>query len=142
MDSVRELREPRGNQGKEEEEEGVMSVEPITMIVLSALQDLPKTLTLESSANSSARGNGGDHHASSSSSSSSEETPSCEEGTGNVDGNDPGLPVVGEWENRVLMGRLSNLRKAPKDLPTGFRFRMALHHEVADGSSGSSPLWR
>ncbi|GKV18407.1 hypothetical protein SLEP1_g28796 [Rubroshorea leprosula] len=51
-------------------------------------------------------------------------------------GNEPYLLVVGEWENRVIMGRLSNLRKAPKELPFGFRFRAALHHEVAD----SAPL--
>ncbi|GKV49227.1 hypothetical protein SLEP1_g55989 [Rubroshorea leprosula] len=59
MDSFRELTELRGNQGREEEEEGVISVEPITIIVSPALQDLSKTLTPESSASSSARDNGG-----------------------------------------------------------------------------------
>ncbi|GKU98784.1 hypothetical protein SLEP1_g11734 [Rubroshorea leprosula] len=132
MDFFRELRELRGNQGREEEEEGVISVEPIVMIVPSALQDLLETLTPESNASLSAKDNGGDHHTSLSSSSSFEETPGRKEGTGDVVGNNPDLPVVGEWENRVLTGRLSNLCKAPKDLPVGFRFRVALHHEVAD----------
>ncbi|GKU96177.1 hypothetical protein SLEP1_g9445 [Rubroshorea leprosula] len=130
MDFFRELRELRGNQGKEEEEEGLISVEPIAMIVPPALQDLPEMLTPESSASLSVRDNGGDHHTSSSNSSSSEETPSHEEGIGNVVGNNLDLPVVEEWENRVLTGRLSNLHKAPKDLPAGFRFKAALHHEV------------
>ncbi|GKV26890.1 hypothetical protein SLEP1_g36104 [Rubroshorea leprosula] len=89
MEYVREVGELRGNQGIEEEE-CVMFVEPIAMIVLSKMQDLPKTLTPESSASSSAR-EGGDHHTSSSSSSSSEETPNHEEETGNVVGNEPGL---------------------------------------------------
>ncbi|GKV18245.1 hypothetical protein SLEP1_g28652 [Rubroshorea leprosula] len=133
MDSLREPRELRGNQGREEEEEeGVISAEPITMIVPPELQDLPETMALESSTSSSARDNGGDHPTASSSSSSSEETPSREEGTGDVVGHVSDRPVVGEWESRMIMGRISNLRKAPKDLPAGFRFRVALHHEVAD----------
>ncbi|GKV02676.1 hypothetical protein SLEP1_g15074 [Rubroshorea leprosula] len=41
-------------------------------------------------------------------------------------------PMIGEWESRTITGRLENLRKAPKDLPIGFRFRAALHHEVAN----------
>ncbi|GLU06115.1 hypothetical protein SLE2022_231730 [Rubroshorea leprosula] len=108
------------------------------MIVPPALQDLPETITPKSSVSSSARDDGGDHHASPSSSSSSEETPSREEETGNVVGNEPDLPVVKEWENRVITGRLSNLRKAPKELPYGFRFRAALHHEVADSAPSIS----
>ncbi|GKV30880.1 hypothetical protein SLEP1_g39651 [Rubroshorea leprosula] len=75
------------------------------MIVPSELQDLSETMVPESSASSSARDNGDDHHTPSSSSSSSEDTPSRGEGTGDV---------------------------APKDLPAGFRFKAALHHEVAD----------
>ncbi|GKU99703.1 hypothetical protein SLEP1_g12507 [Rubroshorea leprosula] len=106
MDFFRELRELRGNQGRKEEEEWVISIEPITMIVPPALQDLPERITLESTTSSSAK--------------------------------DDDLPVVGEWENRVITGRLSNLRKAPKDLPAGFRFRAALHHEVADNSPSIS----
>ncbi|GKV48587.1 hypothetical protein SLEP1_g55386 [Rubroshorea leprosula] len=39
------------------------------------------------------------------------------------------------WESKVLSGRLDNLHKAPKTLPAGFRFRVALHHEVADGAA-------
>ncbi|GKV04598.1 hypothetical protein SLEP1_g16741 [Rubroshorea leprosula] len=104
------------------------------MIVPPALQDLPETMTPESST----RDNGGDHHSSSSSSSSSEETPSREEGTGNVVSNVSDLPVIGEWESRTITGRLSNLRKVPKDLPTGFRFKVALHHEVADNAPSIS----
>ncbi|GKV48708.1 hypothetical protein SLEP1_g55511 [Rubroshorea leprosula] len=138
MDFFRELRELRGNQGRKEEEEGVISVEPIAMIVPPTLQDLPETITLESSASSSAGDDSGDHHISSSSSSSSEETPSREEETGNVVGNEPDLPVVEEWENRLITGRLSNLRKAPKELPSGFRFKAALHHEVVDNASSIS----
>ncbi|GKV43025.1 hypothetical protein SLEP1_g50366 [Rubroshorea leprosula] len=132
MEYVREVGELQGNQGIEEEEY-VMSVEPITMIVLPKLQDLPETFTPESSASSSAQ-EGGDHHTSPSSSSSSKETPSRKEETRNVVGNEPNLPVVGEWEHRVITGRLSNLRKTPKDLLVGFRFRAALHHEVADSA--------
>ncbi|GLT87679.1 hypothetical protein SLE2022_057460 [Rubroshorea leprosula] len=138
MDFFRELRELRGNQGREEEEEGVISVELIAMIVPQALQDLPEKITPESSASSRARDNGGDHHTSPSSSSSSKETPSREDETGNVVGNEPDLPVVGEWENRVITGRLSNLRKVPKELPSGFRFRAALHHEVTDSAPSIS----
>ncbi|GKV46574.1 hypothetical protein SLEP1_g53546 [Rubroshorea leprosula] len=106
------------------------------MIVPPALQDLPETMTPESSASSSARENGGDHHTSSSSSSSSEETPSREEGMGDVVSNVSDRTVIGEWESKTITGRLSNLRKAPKDLSAGFRFKAALHHEVAD----SAPL--
>ncbi|GKV14868.1 hypothetical protein SLEP1_g25675 [Rubroshorea leprosula] len=102
------------------------------MIVPPALQDLPETMTPESSASSSARDNGGDHPTASSSSSSSEETPSHGEGTGDVVSHVSDRPVIGEWESRTITGRLSNLRKAPKDLPAGFRFRAALNHEVAD----------
>ncbi|GKV36279.1 hypothetical protein SLEP1_g44428 [Rubroshorea leprosula] len=137
MDFFRELRELRGNQGREEEEEGVISVEPIAMIVPSAL---PETITPESSASSNARDNGGDHHTSPSSSSSSRETPNREEETGNVVGDEPSLPVVGEWENRVITGRLSNLRKAPKELPSDFKFRVVLHHEVADNAPSISRM--
>ncbi|GKV04876.1 hypothetical protein SLEP1_g16973 [Rubroshorea leprosula] len=108
------------------------------MIVPSALQDVPETLTPESSASSSARDNGGDHHTSSSSSSSSKETPSFEEGTGDVVSTVSDRPVIGEWEGKTITGRLSNLRKAPKDLPVGFRFKAALHHEVADSAPSIS----
>ncbi|GKV19332.1 hypothetical protein SLEP1_g29610 [Rubroshorea leprosula] len=75
------------------------------MIVPPELQDLPETMAPESSASSSARDNGDDHHTPSSSSSSSEATPSRGERTGDA---------------------------APKDLPVGFRFKAALHHEVVD----------
>ncbi|GKU88891.1 hypothetical protein SLEP1_g3103 [Rubroshorea leprosula] len=102
MVSLRELTEQRGNQGREGEEEGVLSVEPITMIVPPELQDVPEATASENSADSNASDNGDDHLSASSSSSSSEETPSREEGVGDV------------------------------DLPAGFRFRAALHHEVAD----------
>ncbi|GKV40453.1 hypothetical protein SLEP1_g48098 [Rubroshorea leprosula] len=132
MVSLRELTEQRGNQGREGEEEGVLSVEPITMIVPPELQDVPETMASKSSASSSASDNGGDHPSAPSSSSSAEETPSREEGMGDVVSNVSGRPVIGEWEGATILGRLSNLRKASKDLPAGFRFKAALHHEVAD----------
>ncbi|GKV20137.1 hypothetical protein SLEP1_g30299 [Rubroshorea leprosula] len=110
------------------------------MIVPPELQDLPETMAPESNASSSTRDNSGDHPTSPSSSSSSEETPSRKEGTGDVVGNVSDRPVVGEWENKVLTGRLSNLCKAPKDLPAGFRFRATLHHEVAESVPSVSGL--
>ncbi|GKV36105.1 hypothetical protein SLEP1_g44273 [Rubroshorea leprosula] len=132
MDSVRGFTELRGNQGRDGEEEGVLSVEPITMIVPPELQDLPETMALKGSASSSARGDGGNHPTVSSSRSSTEETPSCEEGMGDVVSSVSDRLVVGEWEGVTIPGRLSNLRKAPKDLLAGFKFKAALHHEVAD----------
>ncbi|GKV17776.1 hypothetical protein SLEP1_g28237 [Rubroshorea leprosula] len=95
-------------------------------------QDVPKTMASESSTSSDASDNGGDHPSAPSSSSSSEGTPGREEGAGDVVSHVSDQPVMGEWESRTITGRLSNLRKAPKDLPIGFRFRAALHHEVAD----------
>ncbi|GKV25971.1 hypothetical protein SLEP1_g35341 [Rubroshorea leprosula] len=132
MVSLRELTEARGNQGREEGGEGVISVEPITMIVPPELQDVPETTTPDSGASSSARDNSGEHPTASSSSSSTEETPSREEGMGDVVCSVSDRLAIGEWEGRTIAGRLSNLRKAPKDLPAGFRFEAALHHEVAD----------
>ncbi|GKV52425.1 hypothetical protein SLEP1_g59007 [Rubroshorea leprosula] len=132
MVSLRELTEQRGNQGREGEEEGILSVEPITMIVPPELQDLPETMASEGSTSSSTGDDGGDLTIASSSSSSIEETPSREEGMGDVVSSVSDRLVVGEWEGVTIPGRLSNLRKAPKDLPAGFRFKAALHHEVAD----------
>ncbi|GKV52566.1 hypothetical protein SLEP1_g59143 [Rubroshorea leprosula] len=132
MVSLRELTEQRGNQGRDGEEEGVLAVEPITMIVPPELQDVPETVTPESSASSRARDDGDDHPSASSSSSSTKETPSREEGMGDVVSNVSDRPMIGEWEGATIPSRLSNLRKAPKDLPAGFRFKAALHHEVAD----------
>ncbi|GKV01452.1 hypothetical protein SLEP1_g14003 [Rubroshorea leprosula] len=132
MVSLRELTEQRGNQGRDGEEEGVLAVEPITMIVPSELQDVPETVTPESSASSRARDDSDNHPSASPSSSSTEETPSREEGAGDLVSSVSDRPVIGEWESATIPGRLSNLRKAPKDLPGGFRFKAALHHEVAD----------
>ncbi|GKV29327.1 hypothetical protein SLEP1_g38264 [Rubroshorea leprosula] len=95
-------------------------------------EDVSETMRPDSSASSSARDNGGEHPTASSSSSSSEETPSREEGMGDVVSNVSDQPVIEEWESKTIAGRLSNLRKAPKDLPAGFRFKAVLHHEVAD----------
>ncbi|GKV37133.1 hypothetical protein SLEP1_g45193 [Rubroshorea leprosula] len=134
MDFFRGLRELRGNQGREEEE-GVIAAEPIAMIVPPELQDLPETITSEISASSSAGDNGDGHRGSPSSSSSSGNHEAEPE---NVGGIEQGLPVAGEWEDRVLPGRLSNIRKAPKDLPAGFKFGAALHHEVADSAPSIS----
>ncbi|GKV02295.1 hypothetical protein SLEP1_g14749 [Rubroshorea leprosula] len=132
MVSLRELTGQRGNQGREGEEEGILSVEPITMIVPLELQDSPKTMAPERSTSSSARDDGGDHATTSSSSSSTEETPSREEGMGDVVSSVSDRPVIGEWEGVTIPGRLSSLRKAPKDLPARFMFKAVLHHEVAD----------
>ncbi|GKV29734.1 hypothetical protein SLEP1_g38635 [Rubroshorea leprosula] len=132
MVSLRELTEQRGNQGREGEEEGVLSVEPITMIVPPELHDSPETMAPEGNASSNARDDGSDHPTASSSSLSTEETPSREEGMGDVVSSVSDRLVIGEWEGVTIPGRLSNLRKAPKDLPAGFRFKAALHHEVAD----------
>ncbi|GKV51995.1 hypothetical protein SLEP1_g58605 [Rubroshorea leprosula] len=132
MVSLRELTEQRGNQGREGEEEGVLSVEPITMIVPPELQDSPESMAPERSTSSSARDDGGDHATASSSSSSTKKTPSREEGMGDVVSSVSDRPVIGEWEGVTIPSRLSNLRKAPKGLPAGFRFKAALHHEVAD----------
>ncbi|GKV38405.1 hypothetical protein SLEP1_g46319 [Rubroshorea leprosula] len=132
MVSLRELTEQRGNQGREGEEGGVLSVEPITMIVLPELQDSPETMAPEGNASSSAGDAGGDQPTASSSSSSTEETPIQEEGVGDLVSSVSDRPVVGGWESVTIPGRLSNLRKASKDLPVGFRFVAALHHEVAD----------
>ncbi|GKU90816.1 hypothetical protein SLEP1_g4767 [Rubroshorea leprosula] len=131
MVSLRELTEQRGNQGREGEEGGVLSVEPITMIVPPELQDVPETMASESNTSSSANDNGVEHP-SAPSSSSSEGTPGREEGAGDVVSHVSDRPVMEEWESRTITGRLSNLQKAPKDLPAGFRFRAVLHHEVAD----------
>ncbi|GKV32749.1 hypothetical protein SLEP1_g41333 [Rubroshorea leprosula] len=132
MVSLRELTEQQGNQGREGEEEGVLSVEPITMIVPPELQDSLETMAPERSASSSAEDDGGDHPTASSSSSSTKETLNHEEGMRDVVSSVSDRLVVGEWEGMTIPGRLSNLRKAPKDLPAGFRFKAALHHEVAD----------
>ncbi|GKV50008.1 hypothetical protein SLEP1_g56726 [Rubroshorea leprosula] len=102
------------------------------MIVPPELQDVPETVASESSASSSASDNGGDHPSASSSSSSTKQTPSREEGVGDVASPVSNRPVMDEWESRAIPSRLSNLRKAPKDLPAGFKFKAALHHEVAD----------
>ncbi|GKV41019.1 hypothetical protein SLEP1_g48600 [Rubroshorea leprosula] len=131
MVSLRELTEQRGNQGREGGEAGVLSVEPITMIVPPELQDSPERMAPEGSTSSSARDDGGDQPTASSSSSSTEETPIQEE-VGDLVSSVSDRPVVGGWESVTIPGRLSNLRKAPKDLPAGFRFVAALHHEVAD----------
>ncbi|GKV12386.1 hypothetical protein SLEP1_g23536 [Rubroshorea leprosula] len=137
MDFFRELRELRGNHGREEEE-GVIAAEPIAMIVPPKLQDFPETITSESNASSSAGDNGDGHHASPSISSSSGSPSNPKEEPESVGGNELDLPAAGEWEDRVLQGRLSNIRKAPKDLTAGFRFRAALHHKVADSAPSIS----
>ncbi|GKV11835.1 hypothetical protein SLEP1_g23054 [Rubroshorea leprosula] len=140
MDIFRELRELWGNQ-KREEEEGVISVEPIAMVVPSALQDLLESITLESSASSSTIGRSGDRHSPSFKSSSSKVTPSDGEGARTGLGSpsatniEESAPVVEEWENKTIGGKLDNIRKAPQSLPVGFRFRAALLHEVTDGAA-------
>ncbi|GKV21271.1 hypothetical protein SLEP1_g31265 [Rubroshorea leprosula] len=139
MDSFQDLREFQGSQGREEEE-GLISMEPITMIVPLELQNLPKTITPESSVGSSAGGDSDDHRSSSSKDSSLERTPSdvgdAGEGTisPSVTSIEANVVMLEEWENKVISRRLDNLCKAPKTLHVGFRFRVALHHDMADGS--------
>ncbi|GKV37280.1 hypothetical protein SLEP1_g45328 [Rubroshorea leprosula] len=136
MGLFREPRELWGNQGREEEE-GVILMEPIVMIVLLELQDLPKIITSESSANASAYGDSAGHHSAASKDSSSEGTPNeaGDEGKGvsspSMAPVEAGVPMFVEWEGKTISRRLSNMRKVPKDLLAGFRFRAALHHEVA-----------
>ncbi|GKU96921.1 hypothetical protein SLEP1_g10101 [Rubroshorea leprosula] len=130
----------RGNQG-EEEDVDVISVEPIAMIVPPELQDLPRTAAPESNASSSVSGGSEGHQPSTSSDSPTEETPSGAEGVEEVGCSAPVTSAIAEvvvfegWESKVLSGWLDNLRKAPKTLPAGFKFRAMLHHEVADGAA-------
>ncbi|GKV39831.1 hypothetical protein SLEP1_g47546 [Rubroshorea leprosula] len=95
-------------------------------------QDSPETMAPERSAISSARDDDGDHRTASSNSSSTEEAPNREEGMGEVVSSVSDRLAIGEWERTTIPGRLSNLRKAPKDLLVGFNFTAALYHEVAD----------
>ncbi|GKV37278.1 hypothetical protein SLEP1_g45326 [Rubroshorea leprosula] len=139
MDFFRELRELRGNQGKEEEE-GVILTEPIVMIVLLELQDLSEIITPESSANASAYGDSIGHHSAASKDSSSVRTPNeaGDEGEGvsspYMAPMEAGVPMFVEWKGKTVSRRLSNIRKVPKDLLAGFRFRVALHHEGTHSS--------
>ncbi|GKU91006.1 hypothetical protein SLEP1_g4937 [Rubroshorea leprosula] len=140
MASFHDAREFRGNQG-EEEDVDVISVEPIAMIVPPELQDSPRIAAPENDARLSVSGGSEDHQPSTSSDSSTEETASEAEGVEEVGCSAPATSAATEvvvfegWESKVLSGRLSNLCKAPKTLPAGFRFRAALHHEVADGAA-------
>ncbi|GKV12227.1 hypothetical protein SLEP1_g23403 [Rubroshorea leprosula] len=101
--------------------------------------DLPGTITPESNASSSAGGDSDNHHSSAFRDSSTEETHSevgnAKEGgfTPLVTNTEADTVVFEGWESKVISGRLGNLRKAPKSLLAGFRFRAALHHEVVDG---------
>ncbi|GKV21532.1 hypothetical protein SLEP1_g31507 [Rubroshorea leprosula] len=130
----------QGNQG-EEGDVDVISVEPIAIIVPPELQDSPKTAAPRSDASSSVSGGSEGHQPSTSSDSSTEETPSGAEGVEEVGCSAPVTSAAAEvvvfegWESKVLSGRLDNLRKAPKTLPAGFKFRAVLHHEVADGAA-------
>ncbi|GKV50690.1 hypothetical protein SLEP1_g57388 [Rubroshorea leprosula] len=130
----------RGNQG-EEEDVNVISVEPIVMIVPPELQDSPRTAALEGNASSSVSGGSEGHQPSTSSDSPTEETSSGAEGVEKVGCSAPVTSAAAEvvvfegWESKVLSGRLDNLRKAPKTLLVGFKFRAVLHHEVADGAA-------
>ncbi|GKV28097.1 hypothetical protein SLEP1_g37188 [Rubroshorea leprosula] len=91
----------------------------------------------ESSTNSSVSGNS----TSPSQGSSSESTPSdgegIEEGVGspsmvNVEED---VLVFEKWEDKIVNGRLSNICSAPQNMPIGFRFTVALHHEVVNGTT-------
>ncbi|GKV43232.1 hypothetical protein SLEP1_g50547 [Rubroshorea leprosula] len=140
MASFHDAREFRGNQG-EEEDVDVISVEPIAMVVPPELQDSPRTAAPESNTSSSVSGGCEGHQPSTSSDSPTEETPSGAEGVEEVGCSAPVTSAAAEvvvfegWESKVLSGRLYNLRKAPKTLPAGFKFKAVLHHEVADGAA-------
>ncbi|GKV24888.1 hypothetical protein SLEP1_g34431 [Rubroshorea leprosula] len=109
------------------------------MIVSLELRDLPKPITLESSAGSSTDGDSNDHCSLASKDSSSERTSSDvgDIGEGTISSpttsTEADVVVFEEWENKVINRRLDNLCKAPKTLLAGFRFRVALHHDVANG---------
>ncbi|GKV40833.1 hypothetical protein SLEP1_g48434 [Rubroshorea leprosula] len=94
-----------------EEEGGVISVEPITTIILPELQDLPETITPDSSASASTHGDSAGHHSTISKGSSLEGMPSeaGDEGEG-----------------------ASNPSMAPVEAGMSV-FKAALRHEVADG---------
>ncbi|GKU89963.1 hypothetical protein SLEP1_g4031 [Rubroshorea leprosula] len=130
----------RGNQG-EDEDVDVISVEPITMIVPPELQDSPRTATPENSTSSSTSSGSENHQPSTPSDSPVEGTSGEVRGVEEVGCSVPLASTVVEvvllerWENQVLSGRLDNLRKAPKTLPSGFKFRAVLHHEVVDGAA-------
>ncbi|GKU91873.1 hypothetical protein SLEP1_g5687 [Rubroshorea leprosula] len=140
MTSFHDAQGFRGNQD-EEEDVDVISVEPIAMVVPPELQDSPRTAAPGSDASSSVSGGSEGHQPSTSSDSSTEETPSGAEGVEEVGCSAPVTSAATEvvvfegWESKVLGGRLDNLRKAPKTLPAGFKFRAVLHHEVADGAA-------
>ncbi|GKV49003.1 hypothetical protein SLEP1_g55777 [Rubroshorea leprosula] len=131
MDFVSEIGELRGNQGMEGEG-NVITVEPITMIVPPELQDVPETPTPERSASSGAREGSSANPTPSSEGSSSENTASTSSPSPESMEVAVNVPPVAGWENKTIGGRLSNLRKAPNTLTAGFRFRVNLHHEVAD----------
>ncbi|GKV35524.1 hypothetical protein SLEP1_g43781 [Rubroshorea leprosula] len=103
--------------------------------------DSPRTAAPASNAGSSASGGSENHQPSTSSDSSTEETASGAKGVEEVGCSVPVTSATAEvvvfegWESKVLSGRLDNLRKAPKTLPAGFKFRAVLHHEVADGAA-------
>ncbi|GKU88073.1 hypothetical protein SLEP1_g2379 [Rubroshorea leprosula] len=102
------------------------------MVVPPELQDLPKTLTLESSASLGAHEGSSANPSPSSKGSSSENTASASSPSSKSMEVAVNVPLVAGWENKTIGSRLSNLRKAPHTLIAGFRFRANLHHEVAD----------
>ncbi|GKV34477.1 hypothetical protein SLEP1_g42849 [Rubroshorea leprosula] len=107
MEFFREPKELQGNQDREEED--------------------------KSSASLSVPSNSDSCHSSPSKDSSSERSSSDGEGVGESDvGVD--VLVLAEWEGKTITGRLSNIRQGPQNLFVDFRFRAALHHEVADGA--------
>ncbi|GKV12076.1 hypothetical protein SLEP1_g23276 [Rubroshorea leprosula] len=140
MASFHDAQEFQGNQG-EDEEVDVISTEPIVMIVPPELQDSLRIATPESSTSSSAGSGSEDHRPSTSSDSRTEETPSETEGAEEAGCSVPTMSTAAKvvlfegWESKVLSVRLDNLRKAPKTLPAGFKFKAALYHEVADGAA-------
>ncbi|GLT27126.1 hypothetical protein SLA2020_021520 [Shorea laevis] len=111
------------------------------MIVSSALQDLSEAITPENSASSSASGSSGNHHSSCFGGLSSKATLSDNrggrgnEGVARMTSIEGSILVIDARENMPIIGKLDNIRKAPQDLPPGFKFKAALHREVADGAA-------
>ncbi|GKV05344.1 hypothetical protein SLEP1_g17369 [Rubroshorea leprosula] len=103
----------RGNQGEDEDVDAI-SVEPITMIVPSKLQDSPRTATLENSSSSSTSSGSENHQPSTSSDSPVEGTSGEVRGAEEVGCS---MPLASTAVEVVLFERA------------------VLHHEVADGAA-------
>ncbi|GKV26794.1 hypothetical protein SLEP1_g36029 [Rubroshorea leprosula] len=103
---------------------------------------LLESITPESSTSSSTVKGSSNHHSSSSYKSlSSEATPSDDEGSrvGNgiptMTNMEESEPIMGVWENKPLVGKLDNIRKASQDFSIEISFTVVLHHDVVDNAA-------